>query len=64
MGDVRFLKVYNSQLLLITDISPFIPLLRFIGQLTLARFRGETAFGWVARVRSTFIGACVGLAIW
>ncbi|KAH9933951.1 uncharacterized protein BXZ73DRAFT_45967 [Epithele typhae] len=36
----------------------------FMGQLTLARFRGDTTFGLVARILSTFIGGLVGTAMW
>lgn len=39
-----------------------------MGQLTLARFRGDTTFGLTARVLSTFggglIGACMWYALW
>lgn len=37
---------------------------RFMGQLTIARFRGDTAFGLVARITSTFLGGLVGLVMW
>ncbi|KAI0271253.1 hypothetical protein BC834DRAFT_432593 [Gloeopeniophorella convolvens] len=36
----------------------------FMGQLTLARFRGDTTFGLVARIISTFFGGLTGAAIW
>lgn len=36
----------------------------FMGQLTLARFRGDTTFGLVARIVSTFAGGLTGAAIW
>ncbi|KAI0641257.1 hypothetical protein C8Q79DRAFT_919931 [Trametes meyenii] len=36
----------------------------FMGQLTLARFRGDTTFGLVARIISTFMGGLVGTAMW
>ncbi|KZT00914.1 uncharacterized protein LAESUDRAFT_523085 [Laetiporus sulphureus 93-53] len=36
----------------------------FMGQLTLARFRGDTTFGLVARLVSTFLGSVVGLVLW
>jgi hypothetical protein len=36
----------------------------FMGQLTLARFRGDTVFGLVARISSTFFGGLVGMVIW
>ncbi|KAF8642481.1 hypothetical protein AX16_009482 [Volvariella volvacea WC 439] len=36
----------------------------FMGQLTIARFRGDTAFGLVARIMSTFGGGVVGIAMW
>ncbi|KAF8149165.1 hypothetical protein B0H34DRAFT_735166 [Crassisporium funariophilum] len=36
----------------------------FMGQLTLARFRGDTAFGLVARVMSTFFGGLTGMVMW
>jgi hypothetical protein len=37
---------------------------RFIGQLTLARFRGDTGFGFCARLISTFLGGLVGMVMW
>jgi hypothetical protein len=36
----------------------------FMGQLTLARFRGDTTFGLTARITSTFLGGIVGCAMW
>ncbi|XP_006457385.1 hypothetical protein AGABI2DRAFT_212754 [Agaricus bisporus var. bisporus H97] len=33
-----------------------------MGQLTIARFRGDTIFGLVARIMSTFLGSVVGMA--
>ncbi|KAN0063991.1 hypothetical protein ACQY0O_003597 [Thecaphora frezii] len=36
----------------------------FMAQLTLARFRGETAFALLSRLAATLVGACFGLAIW
>ncbi|EGN97169.1 hypothetical protein SERLA73DRAFT_183808 [Serpula lacrymans var. lacrymans S7.3] len=36
----------------------------FMGQLTLARFRGDTTFGLVARIGSTFCGGIVGMVMW
>ncbi|PBK88893.1 hypothetical protein ARMGADRAFT_996733 [Armillaria gallica] len=35
-----------------------------MGQLTLARFRGDTTFGLVARIFSTFFGGLTGAVIW
>lgn len=35
-----------------------------MGQLTIARFRGDTAFGLVSRLLSTFYGVIVGLVMW
>ncbi|ESK92525.1 hypothetical protein Moror_4433 [Moniliophthora roreri MCA 2997] len=35
-----------------------------MAQLTLARFRGDTTFGQVARITSTFLGGLVGMVIW
>jgi hypothetical protein len=35
-----------------------------MGQLTLARFRGDTTFGLTARIASTFGGGVVGMVIW
>ena len=35
-----------------------------MGQLTLSRFRGDTTFGLVARIFSTFFGGLVGTVIW
>ena len=37
---------------------------RFMGQITLARFRGDTAFGLASRLFSTFFGGLTGLVIW
>ena len=37
---------------------------RFMGQLTLARFRGDTTFGLASRLLSTFLGGLTGLVIW
>ncbi|GJE89275.1 aromatic acid exporter family member 2 domain-containing protein [Phanerochaete sordida] len=36
----------------------------FMGQLTLSRFRGDTTFGLVARVISTFLGGVLGTVMW
>lgn len=36
----------------------------FMGQLTLARFRGDTTFGLVARIVSTLMGGLLGTALW
>ncbi|KAI0770884.1 hypothetical protein BD413DRAFT_553337 [Trametes elegans] len=36
----------------------------FMGQLTLARFRGDTTFGLVARIISTLMGGLIGTAMW
>ncbi|KAG2140498.1 uncharacterized protein EDB93DRAFT_1241857 [Suillus bovinus] len=36
----------------------------FMAQLTLARFRGDTTFGLIARIISTFVGGLIGTAIW
>lgn len=36
----------------------------FMGQLTLARFRGDTTFGLVARIISTFTGGLIGTVMW
>ncbi|KAG7440516.1 uncharacterized protein BT62DRAFT_910398 [Guyanagaster necrorhizus] len=35
-----------------------------MGQVTLARFRGDTTFGLVARIISTFFGGLAGAVIW
>ena len=35
-----------------------------MGQLTISRFRGDTAFGFVSRIISTFLGGLVGLVMW
>jgi hypothetical protein len=35
-----------------------------MGQLTLARFRGDTAFGLISRVLSTFAGGLIGMVMW
>ncbi|KAF9499221.1 hypothetical protein BDN71DRAFT_1384411 [Pleurotus eryngii] len=36
----------------------------FMGQLTLARFRGDTTFGLTARILATFFGCIAGLVMW
>ena len=36
----------------------------FMGQLTIARFRGDTTFGLVARIMSTFFGSILGMLMW
>ncbi|PWN49312.1 hypothetical protein IE53DRAFT_369881 [Violaceomyces palustris] len=36
----------------------------FMAQLTLARFRGETAFALFSRIVATTLGAAIGLVIW
>ncbi|KAI0318290.1 hypothetical protein OF83DRAFT_1057097 [Amylostereum chailletii] len=36
----------------------------FMGQLTLARFRGDTSFGLTARIISTFSGGVLGAVMW
>lgn len=36
----------------------------FMAQLTLARWRGDTTFGLISRVLSTFWGCIVGMVIW
>ncbi|KAK2462664.1 hypothetical protein APHAL10511_005397 [Amanita phalloides] len=36
----------------------------FMGQLTLARFRGDTAFTFVSRISATFFGGVIGMVIW
>ncbi|KAH7905721.1 hypothetical protein BJ138DRAFT_1130340 [Hygrophoropsis aurantiaca] len=36
----------------------------FMGQLTIARFRGDTTFGLVARITSTFCGGIIGTLMW
>ncbi|KAJ6597201.1 hypothetical protein DFH09DRAFT_113905 [Mycena vulgaris] len=36
----------------------------FMGQVTLARFRGDTAFGLSSRVLSTFLGGLLGMVMW
>lgn len=35
-----------------------------MGQLTLSRFRGDTTFGLVARIVSTFTGCLIGVVMW
>ena len=35
-----------------------------MGQITLARFRGDTAFGLASRLLSTFFGGLTGLVMW
>ncbi|KZW02716.1 hypothetical protein EXIGLDRAFT_601614 [Exidia glandulosa HHB12029] len=36
----------------------------FLGQLNLARFRGDTAYGLVARLSATVFGGLVGIIVW
>ncbi|KAI0318442.1 hypothetical protein OF83DRAFT_1242217 [Amylostereum chailletii] len=36
----------------------------YMGQLTISRFRGDTVFGLVGRIKSTFFGGLVGAAMW
>ncbi|KAG2070593.1 hypothetical protein BDR04DRAFT_1198344 [Suillus decipiens] len=36
----------------------------FMAQLTLARFRGDTVFGLIARIISTFAGGLIGTVMW
>ncbi|OAX35889.1 hypothetical protein K503DRAFT_827545 [Rhizopogon vinicolor AM-OR11-026] len=36
----------------------------FMGQLTISRFRGDTTFGLVARIISTFTGCLIGIIMW
>jgi len=35
-----------------------------MGQLSLARFRGDTTFALTARVLSTFAGGVIGIVVW
>ena len=35
-----------------------------MGQLTISRFRGDTTFGLVARIISTFLGGLTGTVMW
>ncbi|KAI5118341.1 hypothetical protein M0805_009144 [Coniferiporia weirii] len=35
-----------------------------LGQTTLSRFRGDTVFGLIARISSTFFGGLVGMIMW
>ena len=35
-----------------------------MGQLTLSRFRGDTAFSFISRIFSTFMGGVVGMVMW
>ena len=35
-----------------------------MGQLTIARFRGDTTFGLAARITATFVGGVVGMGMW
>lgn len=56
-GECKCHSVHHSR---VTHYYPY----SFIGQLTLARFRGDTTFGLVARIIATFFGGLVGTAIW
>lgn len=35
-----------------------------MAQLTLCRFRGDTAFGFVTRIISTIVGGIIGTVMW
>lgn len=35
-----------------------------MAQLTLARFKGETAINFIFRIIATFFGGVVGMAVW
>ncbi|KAG6818619.1 hypothetical protein H0H93_003420 [Arthromyces matolae] len=35
-----------------------------MGQVTIARFRGDTTFGLVARTLATFLGGVLGMVMW
>jgi len=35
-----------------------------MAQLTLARFRGDTTFGLVTRITSSFVGGIIGTVMW
>ena len=35
-----------------------------MGQLTLSRFRGDTSFGFLTRIGSTFVGGIIGAVVW
>ena len=35
-----------------------------MGQLTISRFRGDTTFGLIARIVSTFAGGLIGVVMW
>ncbi|KAJ3536349.1 hypothetical protein NMY22_g6068 [Coprinellus aureogranulatus] len=35
-----------------------------MGQLTIARFRGDTTFGLAARIMATFVGGVIGMVLW
>lgn len=41
-----------------------IPAFRVPGQTTLSRFRGDTVFGLLSRILSTFFGGLTGVAMW
>ncbi|KAF8628826.1 hypothetical protein AX17_005887 [Amanita inopinata Kibby_2008] len=36
----------------------------FMGQVTLSRFRGDTAFAFVSRILATFWGSLMGMVVW
>ena len=38
--------------------------IRFMAQLTISRFQGDTTFGLVSRIGSTFFGSLTGLVVW
>lgn len=61
MVGVRSLfPVFKVHILFINDW----PYYRFLAQLTISRFRGDTAFGLIARIMSTFSGGLTGILIW
>lgn len=56
LGNVSLSPFFASQVLIILS--------SFIGQLTIARFRGDTTFGLVARIIATFFGGILGTVLW
>jgi hypothetical protein len=62
MGSVRIFFLYYFFIFLICQGLAL--RYRFMGQFSLARFRGDTAFGLASRLVSTFMGGLTGLVLW
>lgn len=58
-GECELLFLFTSR-----KLSQTLSSCSFIGQLTLARFRGDTTFAFCGRILSTFLGGVVGMVVW